>query len=128
MLERDSGIASARRSAAAFIDLIEERIAGGAKTIEARRALDYAKGILGDLDQAAADDDAPVYYSTSDVAAKLNASVAWIRRLAEREQIGVKRATGGQGSRTYSKADLDKLREILGSASRGRPRENATSK
>ena len=121
MLQRDSGIASARRSASAFVEVLEERSNGGDENIEARRALRYATGILGDLDTALAEDAAPVYYSTSDVAAQLECSVAWIRRLAEREQIGVKRATGGQGSRTYSRGDLAKLREII-----KKPRKSGT--
>tara|TARA_B100001123_G_C14805917_1_gene826322 strand:- start:8 stop:391 length:384 start_codon:yes stop_codon:yes gene_type:complete len=124
MLQRDNGITSARRSAAAFVELIEERVNRGDTDIEASRALRYATGILGDLDAALAeqsDKAAPVYYSTSDIAAQLDCSVAWIRRLADREQIGVKRATGGQGSRTYSREDLAKFKELIASGKRGRP-------
>ena len=124
MLQRDNGLTSARRSAAAFVELIEERVNRGDTDIEASRALRYATGILGDLDAALAEQSnkaAPVYYSTSDIAAQLDCSVAWIRRLADREQIGVKRATGGQGSRTYSRDDLEKFKTLLASGKRGRP-------
>tara|TARA_R110002167_G_scaffold14597_5_gene58991 strand:- start:1313 stop:1975 length:663 start_codon:yes stop_codon:yes gene_type:complete len=115
MEKRENGVSSARRSAAAFAGWLHTMRDQGRRNISCKYALRYADGILGDLSEAMRNSDSEaVYYSTADVAAQLGCSVAWARRLAHREGIGVKRATGGRGSRSYSNADLAKLREIIG--------------
>lgn len=110
----NTAVASARRTAAAFASVLER---SKAETVPTPYALRYALGILGDLDEAVEEDARKKrgrerYYTTSDAALMIGCSEAWVRHLAAKYSIGVKRVTSGAGSRTYNQKDINSLRNI----------------
>jgi len=64
--------------------------------------------------------EAEVYYTTAEVAKKLNKTAAWIRHVASRDGVGTLRIVrNGYGSKAYTPHDVETLRTTIDGHQRG---------